>query len=316
MNALWIRVLSDSNKPLSYGNLTVHRKPKSAYNSAMLALLRSIFVVATLAVVLIQGTATPAAQATTSGTGISAKPNWAPPTDAAPRLPNGKPDFSGVWDHQYVPDMTATNRNPALQKGPKELPFTSAGVENMKNYDPVRDGDYTGMCMPYGLMRSMNAPYPIQIFQNDKYVAFLFEVSTWFHVVPFKNEHPKEIDPTWFGNSIAKWDGDTLVVDTIGFNGYTRLDTVGRPHSDKLHLTQTFKHIDAGHVAYSVTVDDPVFYSQPWTNERTMTLSNGELLEYSCEENNKSLWEGRIKLWIPPNASQPRSTPSFPEGKK
>jgi len=150
-------VLSDSNKPLSYGNLTVHRKPKSAYNSAMLALLRSIFVVATLAVVLIQGTATPAAQATTSGTGISAKPNWAPPTDAAPRLPNGKPDFSGVWDHQYVPDMTATNRNPALQKGPKELPFTSAGVENMKNYDPVRDGDYTGMCMPYGLMRSMTA---------------------------------------------------------------------------------------------------------------------------------------------------------------
>ena len=91
--------------------------------------------------------------------------------------------------------MTATNRNPALQKGPKELPFSPAGLENMKNYDPVRDGDYTGMCMPYGLMRSMNAPYPMQIFQNDKYVAFLFEVSTWFHVVPFRNEHPKEIDP-------------------------------------------------------------------------------------------------------------------------
>jgi len=203
-----------------------------------------------------------------------------------------------------------------MQKGPKELPFSPAGLDNMKNYDPVRDGDYTGMCMPYGLMRSMNAPYPIQILQNDKYIAFLFEVSTWFHVVPFKDEHPKEIDPTWFGNSIAKWDGDTLIVDTIGFNGYTRLDTVGRPHSDKLHLKQTFKHIDAGHVAYAVTVDDPVYYTQPWTNERTMTLSNGQLLEYSCEENNKSLWEGRIKLWIPPNASQPRSTPSFPEGKK
>ena len=213
--------------------------------------------------------------------------------------------------------MTATNqRNPAMQKGPKELPFSAAGLENMKQYDPVRDGDYTGMCMPYGLMRSMNAPYPIQILQNDKYIAFLFEVSTWFHVVPFKNEHPKDVDPTWFGNSIAKWDGDTLIVDTIGFNGFTRLDTVGRPHSDKLHLVQTFKHIDAGHVAYSATVDDPVYYTQPWTNERTMTLSNGELLEYSCEENNKSLWEGRIKLWIPPTSSQPRSTPSFPEGKK
>ena len=92
----------------------------------------------------------------------------------APRLLNGKPDFSGVWDHQYVPDMTATNRNPALQKGPKELPFSPAGLENLKNYDPVRDGDYTGMCMPYGLTRSFNGPFPIQIMQTDKHVGFLF----------------------------------------------------------------------------------------------------------------------------------------------
>jgi hypothetical protein len=283
----------------------------------MLAVMRSISVLLTLVVVCAQAMTTLGAQATTSGTGISARPDWVPPTGPPPRLPNGRPDFSGVWDHQYVPDMSITNqRNPAMQKGPKEIPFTAAGLENMKNYDPVRDGDYTGMCMPYGLMRSMNAPYPIQIFQNDKYIAFLFEVSTWFHVVPFTDGHPKELDPTWFGDSIAKWDGDTLIVDTIGFNGFTRLDTVGRPHSDKLHLVQTFKHIDAGRVAYTVTIDDPVYYSQPWINERTMTLSNGRLLEYSCEENNKSLWEGRIKLWIPPTASQPRSTPSFPEAKK
>ena len=122
--------------------------------------------------------------------------------------------------------MTATNqRNPAMQKGPGELPFYASRAREHADYDPVRDGDYTGMCMPFGLMRSMNSPYPIQIFQNDKYIAFLFEVSTWFHVVPFKAEHPKEIDPTWFGDSIARWDGDTLIVDTVGFNGFTRLDT-------------------------------------------------------------------------------------------
>ena len=77
------------------------------------------------------------------------------------------------------------------------------------------------------------------------------------------------------------------MIDTIGFNGYTRLDTVGRPHSDKLHLVQTFTRTDAGHIAYKVTIDDPVYYTTPWTNERIMTLSNGDLLEYSCEENNR-----------------------------
>jgi len=230
------------------------------------------------------------------------------PTGPAPRLPNGHIDFSGVWDHPYVPDMSVTNaRTPALQKGAGDLPYTLAGRQNIDNYNPERDGDYTGMCMPFGLMRSVNAPYPFQIMQNDKYVAFLFEQSTWFHIVPFKGAHSKEPNPTWFGESIARWDGDTLVVDTIGFNGFTRLDTKGNPHSDKLHLVQTLKRTDAGHIAYSVTVDDPVYYSKPWTNERTFTMSSGEILEYSCEENNKSLWEGRIKLWLPPGTSQPRT---------
>lgn len=234
-------------------------------------------------------------------------PQWTPPTGVPPRLSNGKPDFSGVWDHPYVPDMAATNaRNPALQKGAGDIPYSPAGIENLKAYDPEKNGDYTGMCMPFGLMRSVNSPYPFQIMQNDKYVAFMFEQSTWFHVVPFKAEHAKDPNPTWFGESIARWDGDTLVVDTVGFNGFTRLDTKGNPHSDQLHLVQTFKRTDAGHIAYSVTIDDPVYYTKPWTNERTFTLTNGDLLEYSCEENNRSLWEGRIKIWTPPTSNPVR----------
>jgi hypothetical protein len=236
-----------------------------------------------------------------------AAPGSPPPTGPAPRTPAGKPDFSGVWDHPYVPDMSRSNpRNPAVQKGPGDLPYTAAGTANITAYDPAKNGDYTGMCMPFGLMRSMNSPYPLQIMQNDKYIAFLFEQSTWFHVVPFRTEHSKEPNPTWFGESIARWDGDTLVVDTVGFNGFTRLDTKGDPHSDQMHLVQTFKMTDAGHIAYTVTVDDPVYYTKPWTNERTFTLSNDQLLEYSCEENNRSLWEGRIKIWVPPGSEQPR----------
>jgi hypothetical protein len=232
---------------------------------------------------------------------------YTPPTGPPPRTPAGRPDLSGVWDHPYVPDMSRSNpRDVSIQKAPDTLPYTAAGAANIAAYDPATNGDYTGMCMPFGLMRSINSPYPIQIMQSDKYVAFLFEQSTWFHVVPFKAEHSPDPNPTWFGESIARWDGDTLVVDTIGFNGFTRLDTKGDPHSDKLHLVQTFRMTDAGHIAYTVTVNDPVYYTKPWTNERTFTLSNGSLLEYSCEENNRSLWEGRIKIWVPPGSEQPR----------
>jgi hypothetical protein len=233
---------------------------------------------------------------------------WVAPTGPAPRLPNGKPDFTGVWDHPYVNNMSNSNRNPVIQKGAGELPYTPAGLANIQAYDPEKNGDYTGMCMPFGLTRSMNSPYPIQIMQTDRHVAFLFEQSTWFHAVPFRSEHPAQIEPAWFGNSIAKWDGDTLIVDTIGFNGFTRLDTRGNPHSDKLHVVQTFRHTDAGHIAYTITIEDPVYYTKPWTNERTFTLSNNELIEYSCEENNRSLWEGRIKIWQVPG-SEPLRKP-------
>ena len=156
------------------------------------------------------------------------------------------------------------------------------------------------MCMPFGLTRSLNAPFPIQIMQNDKHVAFLFEQSNWFHIAPFKDEHSTEPNPTWFGESIAKWDGDTLVIDTVGFNGLSGSTPKGNPHSDKLHVVQTLPRNDAGHMAYTVTIEDPVYYTAPWTNERTFTLATRELIEYSCEENNRSLLEGRIKIWTGP----------------
>src|SRR5678816_4504680 len=75
-------------------------------------------------------------------------PQWTPPSGPGPRLANGKPDYSGVWDHPYVPDMGATNpRNRALQKGAGEIPYSPAGIENLKAYDPEKNGDYTGMCL-------------------------------------------------------------------------------------------------------------------------------------------------------------------------
>jgi hypothetical protein len=220
-----------------------------------------------------------------------------------PRLANGSPDLSGVWDRPYVPDMTRSGRN---QTGFPELPFTPTGLTEWTSYDAA-NGDYTGSCMPFGFTRSINSPYPLQIVQSSVTVALLFEQNTWFHVVPTDNRsHPKEPEPTWFGHSVGRWDGDTLVVDTIGFNGYTKLDTVGHPHSDRLHLVQTFRMTDRDHIAYVVTIEDPEIYVRPWTNQRQFTRSAGELIEYSCEENNKALWDGRIKRWFPPNVNPPR----------
>jgi hypothetical protein len=211
-----------------------------------------------------------------------------------PRMPDGHPNLNGIWDHPYVPDVTKDGRN---QKGSGPLPFTDSGAENFKNYD-VSKFDYTGHCLPFGLMRSVNVGgYPIQIVQYGKYIALLFEQNTWFHVVAMDRDHPKDLERTWFGDSVGKWDGDTLVIDTIGFNGRTRLDTIGHPHSDQMHLIERYKLTDPDHISYEVTVDDPKTFTKPWTNVRVFPRmpAGSELIEYSCEENNRDFTEGHIK---------------------
>jgi hypothetical protein len=210
-----------------------------------------------------------------------------------PRLADGKPELSGVWDRPYVPDMTRTSRD---QQGAGELPYTPAGAEKFRAYDAGRF-DYTGHCLPQGMTRSMNSPFPIEIIQAPKRLAILFEAWNVFHVVPTDGRLlPRNLEPTWIGTSAGRWEGDTLVVETKGFNGKTNLDTVGHPHSDQLRLTQRFTRSDARHIAYEVIVDDPVTYTKPWKNARTFTLRpDWEIMEYSCMENNKDLLEGHIR---------------------
>jgi hypothetical protein len=215
-----------------------------------------------------------------------------PLTGPVPRTADGKPDLNGVWEHPFVPDMTKDIPN---QKGEPQLPFTEWGANEWKTYDPA-NGDYTGACLPYGLPRSINSPYPIQILQTPKFVGLLFEQSTWFHAVPIGGRGHRQQDPTWFGDSVGRWEGDTLVIDTVNVNGHTRLDTAGHPHSDQLHLVQRFTRTDLGHMTYEMIVDDPKTYTKTWKNTRTFIFRpDWELIEYSCEENNKGLWEGHIK---------------------
>jgi hypothetical protein len=235
-----------------------------------------------------------------------------PPAGPAPKTADGKPDFSGLWERPYTPDMTAFSRNQqpdaslpddpkvepnARPNAPKKkvLPFTPLGKAEWEKYDAA-NGDYTGACMPFGLIRSVNSPDPLQIMQNSKYLGLLFEQNTWFHLARINGTHPNKLTPTWFGDSIAAWDGDTLVIDTVSFNDRTKLDTIGHPHSDKMHVIERYSRPDLGHINYEIVIDDPVTFTKPWKNTRVFTLRNDwEIMEYSCEENNKDFFEGHIK---------------------
>jgi hypothetical protein len=179
--------------------------------------------------------------------------------------------------------------------GSRVLPYTPWGLNDWKNYSPD-NGDYTGACLPFGLMRSINSPDPLQIMQDKNYMSYLFEQNTWFHLFPIDGRKHRDQVPTWFGDSVGKWEGDTLVIETVNFNGHTRLDTNGHPHSDQLVLTERWTRPDFGHVTYDMIIHDPKAYTQDWKTTRQFLLrTDQEIMEYSCEENNKALYEGRIK---------------------
>ena len=222
----------------------------------------------------------------------------------APRLANGKPDLGGVWDRPPVDDITQSFTRPdgLRQVGQAELSFTEWGLKKYKAYDPKND--YAGACLPYGFPRAIAGRHPLQLVQSDDFLAFLFEQNSWFTVVPIDGRpHPKDAmdNPSWFGNSVGHWEGDTLVIDTIGVNGYTMLD-YSHPHSTQLHLIQRFTRKDFGHMEYEMIVDDPKTYKTPIKNQRTFVLKpNWETMEYSCEENNIDLLRSGTIKWHPPD---------------
>jgi hypothetical protein len=205
-----------------------------------------------------------------------------------PRLPDGHPDLNGVWQIPYTPDMSRSLGG--------KLPYTPRGEAEFKNYDPSKF-DYTAHCLPPGLTRAINTPDPIEISQTRNGIVILFEgFSSFISVHTDGRPHPAKLEPTWFGNSVGHWEGDTLVIDTIGFNDKTRLDTIGHAHSDQLHVIQRFTRKDPTHIAFEITIEDPVMYTEPFKNVRTFTLRpDWDLMEYVCEENNKDVNEGHVK---------------------
>jgi hypothetical protein len=143
----------------------------------------------------------------------------------------------------------------------------------------------------------------MQIIQNDEHIAFLFEQSTMFAVVPTDGRpHRDGYPPTWFGDSVGKWDGDALIIEAVNFNGWAKLDTNGHPFSKDAKLTMMFERPDLGHIQFSWLLDDSTTYTRPIKNERVFVLTpDVEVMEYSCMEGNiDNLLEGVVTPWHPP----------------
>jgi hypothetical protein len=228
-------------------------------------------------------------------------------SSAIPRLPDGKPDFNGVWDHPRTSDVTKTfngcgSQTPGCkQEGAGELPYTEAGLKQWK--DVEGRFDYSAYCLPWGYTRAWGTEYPVEIMQTPARVAILFESNNIFHVIPTDGrDHPKDLEPSWMGNSVGKYEGDTLVVDSMGYNGKTWIDTAEHPMSDAMHVTERYRLIDADHIAYEVTWEDPKTYTRSFKNSRVFSRMKpgSELMEYWCMENNKDLLEGHLKKRVAP----------------
>jgi hypothetical protein len=194
------------------------------------------------------------------------------------------PDLSGFWNNQYTPNLaTALGHEP---------PYTPYGQERWTNVD-TKD-DPTGRCLPVGPSRAFTAPFPFHVVQGPKMIALLFEYQTIYRMIYMDGRpHPPEIAdyPEFMGHSIGHWEGDTLVIDTVGINERSWLDTAGHEHSGKLHLIERLQKVDDDHIKWTVTYDDPVFFTEPWSITRTFTKGKptDRIMAYSCEENNKDV---------------------------
>jgi len=185
-----------------------------------------------------------------------------------------QPDLSGVW-------IASGNRN--LPSDPAYTPeyakIWAARKANLKKEDPAT------YCLPNGVVRVDAEPY--KIVQTPKLVVLLSEGNTHSYRRFFLNNRkpPLDIEPdSWTGLSDGKWDGDTLVVETVGFNDKSWLDSTGKPHSDAMHLVERYKRPDLGHLNVELTIDDVKAFTKPYSFTRTFTLAPGwELQEYVCQ---------------------------------
>ena len=207
----------------------------------------------------------------------------------ARRTPDGHPDLQGFW----VPvPLTKFLINLAADMKPDEIPLTPAGRAIYQERIDNNGKDHPGVrCLPSGIPEKDNIPDGLKIVQTPDLVVFLHDSRTIFRQIFTDGRAlPKNPQPTWQGYSIGKWDGDTLVVDTIGQNGKTWLDMRGLPGTEDLHVVERFTRPTIGRMDITVTIDDKKAYTRPWDVKMGWTLiPDTDVIESICEENSKDL---------------------------
>ena len=204
----------------------------------------------------------------------------------APRAADGKPDLSGVW------------RGPLLRNMDKNVPggfkaiLTPAGAAAYeRNWTKTINPE--GLCLFAGIPRASISGVPFQIVQSPTRVAFLYELMWTFRSIPVDGRTlPAAPEPSFFGTSTGRWDGDVFIIESAGFKEeQSWLDDDAHPHSEGMKVVERWWRPDADHLAHEVTVTDPKYYTRPFTFDRVFTPmpAGQELIEFACNENNRDL---------------------------
>src|SRR5688572_1058174 len=216
--------------------------------------------------VTVQGTAAPRRGPAVGGAG-----------DGVPRMPDGRPDLTGVYGSAGLPAGTTP---PPLKPGAEKFRIVR-GPDDIRGRTTLTTGND---CKPLGIPQTYITPYPFQIVQTPKLVLIIYEYPNAVRWVPIDGRpHDVDPDPTFMGSSIGRWDGDTLVVDAIGFNDRTEVH--GFLHTESLHVVERFRRLPDGNMQYDVTVEDPNVWQTPWTiPTRTFQRRPEEnVAEFVCE---------------------------------
>jgi hypothetical protein len=204
------------------------------------------------------------------------------PALPVPRTPDGKPDLSGVW-------LVYRDRYP---EEPAALPWAAAlAKERIANN--MKDAPHT-RCLPQGFpVGGAAPPWMTKFVQMPALLVMLFEDAPGFRQVFLDGRgHPPDPNPTWYGHSVGRWEGDTLVVDTVGFNDRSWINA--HPHTEQLRTTERYRRVEYGRLEIVVVFEDPGAFTRPWTMTLIWDLApQEELIEFVCENNRTDLLVGK-----------------------